>query len=135
MEVGSLFNFFQGSGFLLFILLVLVLVLAFKILKLFFETLLVAILSGVFYVVLAQTGAPLDVNAANVLLFSFLGSILFLVYSMIRPVVSMVWKALAGVFGLVQGVGRKIKLSEAKKGGEKKKRDIILKEVHAEDDD
>ncbi|MFB6145300.1 MAG: hypothetical protein ABEJ99_02220 [Candidatus Nanohaloarchaea archaeon] len=65
---------------LLVVLLILAFVVAFKIMKMVFQTILVAILSGGFYVALAILFSyPMSLN--NILTFAFAGSTLYMVFS------------------------------------------------------
>ncbi|MFB6099653.1 MAG: hypothetical protein ABEK16_00115 [Candidatus Nanohalobium sp.] len=74
----------QGSGIsiLLVVALILALVIAFKLMEMVFETVIVTLLSGAFYVTLKyMQGGPIDIN--DLLLFSFLGASLYMVYSLL----------------------------------------------------
>jgi len=92
MAITDFLGVFQLNNLLLFVLIVIILVIAFKLLKIFFETLLVAILSAVFYLFLSYSGANLDMNATNILFFSLIGTIVFIIYSMLSPLVSLLFK-------------------------------------------
>ena len=53
----------------LFIILVALMIIAYKILKIIIQTIIIAILSGVFYVVLANSGFHLAITITNVFFF------------------------------------------------------------------
>jgi hypothetical protein len=74
----------QGTGISILLLLGLVLafIVAFKIMEMVFETVVVSILSGTFYLALRYLqGGPIGIN--DVLMFSFLGASLYMMYSLL----------------------------------------------------
>ncbi len=134
MAITDFLGVFQLNNLLLFVLIVIILVIAFKLLKIFFETLLVAILSAVFYLFLSYSGANLDMNATNILFFSLIGTIVFIIYSMLSPLVSLLFKTGNKV---VKGTskalkGRKFKSrikSKPKESAHPQEKEVILKEI------
>lgn len=83
---------FQSSGpvvsILLIIALIVALVIAFKIMEMVFETVLVTVLSGVFYITLRYIqGGGISLN--DLLLFSFLGASLYMLYSLLASLYSV----------------------------------------------
>jgi hypothetical protein len=87
----------QGSeiSILLILALVLVFVAAFKVMEMVFDTVVVSVLSGAFYVSLRYLqGGPVDLN--DLLLFSFLGASLYMLYSFL----STLWSVGATVIPL-----------------------------------
>ena len=72
-----------GVSVLLVIGLIIALVLAFKVMEMVFETVIVTMLSGGFYLALKYLqGGLIDLN--DLLLFSFLGASLYMLYSMLE---------------------------------------------------
>lgn len=83
---------FQTSGpavsIILVIALIVALVVAFKIMEMVFETVIVTVLSGVFYIALKYIqGGTISLN--DVLLFSFLGATLYMLYSLLASLYSV----------------------------------------------
>lgn len=82
----------QSSGpavsLLLVLAIIVALVVAFKIMEMVFETVIVTVLSGVFYVSLRYIqGGPFSLN--DLLLFSFLGASLYMIYSLLASLYSV----------------------------------------------
>lgn len=72
-------------GILLVLAIVVALVIAFKIMEMVFETVLVTALSGAFYMALRYIqGGSISIN--DLLLFSFLGATLYMLYSLLDTV-------------------------------------------------
>ncbi|MFB6213858.1 MAG: hypothetical protein ABEJ07_04835 [Candidatus Nanohaloarchaea archaeon] len=72
----------DATAVVLFLLLVASFVIAFKVMQMVFETILVSVLSGLFYVGMVYFfGYPM--NLERVLLFAFLGATLYMAYSFI----------------------------------------------------
>jgi hypothetical protein len=81
---------FSGSGISILLLtaIVIALVLAFKIMEMVFETLIVTISSGIFYIILRyMQGGPISLN--DLLLFSFLGATLYMIYTLLESAYSI----------------------------------------------
>ncbi len=73
---------------LLFLALVVVLVAAFKLMEMVFETILITVISGAFYISLRYIqGGPISLD--DMLLFSFLGASLYMVYSLLETLYSV----------------------------------------------
>ncbi len=126
----------ETGNILLFLLLALVLFIAFRILQMFVQTVFVAFLSGAFYIVLANTGTALNVNVFHTVFFAFLGAALFIVYSLALPFVNTAWQALKkvvdGISGLLQ---RDSSIDDTTTSADKEsKRNVILQEVRSEEE-
>ncbi len=120
---------FQLNNILLFLLLVIILVISLKILKIFFQTLLIAILSAVFYVFLSYSGANLDINATNILFFSLAGTILFIIYSVTLPFVSLIFKTGHKIVKESTKIVKRAKKPKSQKSPKMKEKEVILKEI------
>jgi hypothetical protein len=78
-------------------------VIAFKVLEMIFETALVSALSGLFYVAMAVTlNYPLTMN--RVLLFAFLGSTLYMAFSLFTTLAQIALKLISIPKSLIQSV-------------------------------
>ncbi len=77
----------QGSNIVLFIILVVLFVVAYKVLRAVINTGIVAVLSGVFLVVLDLVGLGPAVTVNRFLFFMVLGTGLFILYSTIATVI------------------------------------------------
>lgn len=119
----------QGNNLLLFVLLILLFVLAYRVLKAVINTAIVAVLSGLFYVALGYLGVGPAITVNGVMMFMVLGTALFILYSAAATLfrtTSGIVGALKGAAGWVAGLFR----SEQEKIG--KEKEIILEEL---DDD
>ena len=89
-------------------------------------------LSAVFYVFLSYSGANLDINATNILFFSLMGTVLFIIYSLTWPFFSALFKT---SHKIVKGTKKIIKSPKLKKQPKKtklKEKEVILKEIKNE---
>ncbi|MFB6158562.1 MAG: hypothetical protein ABEJ95_02765 [Candidatus Nanohalobium sp.] len=78
----------DGISIVLIVALIAAFVAAFKIMEMIFETILVSVLSGVFYLVLRYIqGGPVNIN--DLLMFSVLGSSLYMAYSLVSSLYSI----------------------------------------------
>lgn len=116
----------QGNNVLLFILLVVLFVVAYKVLKAVINTAIVAVLSGAFLVVLDFVGVGPAVTVNTFMLFMVLGTALFIVYSAIATLI----RTTSGVYGFFKKLFGWLSRPE-KKGGkqEAKEKEIVLEEL------
>ncbi len=124
-----LLELFQLNNVLLFLLLVIILVISLKILKIFFQTLLIAILSAIFYIFLSYSGANLDINAANILFFSVTGTILFIIYSITWPFFYTLFKTSHKIVKNTKKIIKTPKFKKQPKKTKLKEKEVILKEI------
>lgn len=138
-------GFLQGNSILVFIALIILFVVAYKVLKLIIQTFIVVVLSGLFYVALNYIGLGVPLSIGNLILFMFLGGLLFVVYSMIALVASGAIKIFGGLSKIIKKPlekrkkkkeEKRIKEKEKKKHEEEKKEDdessqkeVVLKEM------
>lgn len=71
----------QVSTVVLLALLILAFIVAFKVMKMVFQTILVSVLSGIFYIALSLMFFNTTPSINDVLMFAFLGSMLYMGYS------------------------------------------------------
>jgi len=128
------------STVLLFVGLVAVFVVGYKLMQAVVDTFLVSVTSGVFFVAMSYLGLAPAISVPRILLFMVLGTALYLLYSsmsvvarVVSAVSSALWSIMTGVAGLVSTVGGWIgglfNGSENDDGGRaKKQKKIILDE-------
>lgn len=110
----------------LIILLVSAFVVAFKIMEMVFETIMVSALSGVFYIGLAYVfGSPLTLD--KILLFAFLGSTLYMLYSFLASAYTIFSKLIGIPYRLIKATFKYLTAGIGKKHGEKSKENIQKK--------
>jgi len=89
MSTTALSSLFQENNLVLFIILVLLFVVAYKILEAVIHAGIVAVLSGVFLIALDYVGIGPAVSISRFILFMVLGVALYLFYSSIETVLSI----------------------------------------------
>lgn len=85
----------QVSTIVLLVLLIAAFVIAFKVMKMVFQTILVSVLSAVFYVALSILFFDKMPTINNSLMFAFLGSTLYMLYSFLISAYSIASKVIA----------------------------------------
>jgi predicted membrane protein len=85
----------QVSTVILIVLLILAFIIAFKVMKMVFQTILVSVLSAVFYVALTFLFFDSTPTLNNTLMFAFLGSTLYMLYSFLVSAYSIASKLIA----------------------------------------
>jgi hypothetical protein len=114
---------------------VLAFIVAFKIMEMVFETVVVTILSGVFYMSLRYLqGGPISIN--DLLMFSFLGASLYMLYSFLESLYSVG----TTVIPIPYRIGKKIiwpfkKIWEKYEEHQKRKSYVSRDKVKDEEDD
>lgn len=133
------------SDILLFIVLILLFVVGYKILQAVIQLGVIAILSGVFLVALRFVGIGPAVTVDNIILFMVLGTGLFILYTTLFTAM----KATDTLFGMLTHIGRQLlspigdairnhrstTSSKTGKQVKEKEKSIILDEVDEEDDE
>ncbi|MDY6769304.1 MAG: hypothetical protein SVW02_04320 [Candidatus Nanohaloarchaea archaeon] len=120
----------QGNNILLFLILIVLFVLAYKVLRAVINTAIVAALSGGFLVALDYVGIGPTVTVNRFMMFMVLGTGLFILYSAIATVIrttSGLVGALRKIFGWMVGP---LKREEEKV---EKEKEIVLQELKDED--
>ncbi|MFB6245864.1 MAG: hypothetical protein ABEJ03_05975 [Candidatus Nanohaloarchaea archaeon] len=137
------------------LLLVAAFILSLKILKTAVETLLVAAISGAFYAVMAVSlGYP--VNLDSIATFAAAGTVLYVLYSVVLPLMRFAWTGAKAPFKLVSWFGARLKslkeekrmerlesmvrsheekLEEDEEDGEVETKEVVLDKVAREDED
>lgn len=114
----------QGSNIVLFLVLVVLFVVAYKVLRAVINTAIVAVLSGVFLVALDLTGLGPAVTVNRFLFFMVLGTALFILYSSIATAVH----TSSTLLGALKRLGGWLHLPGRKKREDKEK-EIVLEEL------
>lgn len=116
----------QGSNILLFLALVVLFIVAYKVLQAVINTAIVAVLSGVFLIVLDVVGLGPAVTVNRFMFFMVLGTALFILYSTVATAI-MTSATMVGVLRRIAGWARK----PFDRGGEdNKEKEIVLEELH-----
>ncbi len=123
----TLVSLAQGNNILLFLLLILLFVIAYRVLRAVVNTAIVAVLSGAFYVVLGYLGIGPPVTVNRVMLFLVLGTGLFLLYSAIATLLRTT-SSVAGVFKKLFGWISGLFKPEQKRMD--KEKEIVLEELN-----
>lgn len=120
----------QGNNILLFILLVVLFIVAYRVLRAVVNTAIVAILSGSFLVVLDYLGIGPAVTVNRFMLFMVMGTALFIVYSAAATVI----RTTSGVLGLTRRMAGWVTVPVRKRKKKKpaKEKEIVLEELKDE---
>ncbi len=121
----------QSNNILLFIVLIVVFVIAYQILKAVIEIGLIAVTSGVFFAVISYLGFGPEITVSNFLTFMILGVVLYLTYSSLNAISTLLGKFWDGVKSVVSSLSSDNGDSSGETSTTEKK--VILKE--AKDDD
>lgn len=140
----ALIPLLEGNNLLLFLLLIGLFVVAYRVLQAVINTAIVAVLSGVFLVALDFVGIGPGVTVNRFILFMVLGTALFIVFSTMATVAKTsttaygVLKRLLGIiaapFRWAAALLKRLRglIGGGNSGGQRKERSIVLEEV---DDD
>ena len=79
----------EVSTVILLVLLITAFIIAFKVMKMVFQTIMVSVISGVFYIALSFLLFDTTPTLNNILLFAFLGSTFYMVYSFLMSAYSV----------------------------------------------
>lgn len=118
----------QGNNIILFIVLILLFVIGYKLLQAVIRLGLVAILSGVFLVVLDMMGVGPAVTVQRFILFMVLGTGLFILYSSLATVLSITEYVLGFLTGILRWVIPSRPRKRLRRSRPKKKKDSGSKE-------
>lgn len=135
--IEELLTNMEGSNLLLFIVLILLFIVGYKILQAVISLGMVAVLSGVFFVSLSILGLGPEVTVDRFILFMVLGTGLFIVYSSLATAM----KTTGSVVGLLTKIGnlliRPLKAAVAKERKKRRKKKLQSKHHHigGKDDD
>lgn len=113
----------QLNSIFLIIAIIILFVIAYKVLKLIIQTAIVVVLSGLFYAALSYIGLELSMNIPTIMLFMFLGGLLFITYSFIGMLASGAIKIMGGISKMFK---KPMKKSRKKKSKEK---EVVLKKL------
>lgn len=137
----STLNLAQPDVIFLFLILIALFIVAYKVLKLIIQTGLVAVLSGVFYAVLSYTGYAPPLSIQNILFFVVTGAFLYLFYSALFRVMGIVYKTVKKPISWIKNYQEKREQKKKEKGTEEKsdqeakEKKIILSEVNKDEDE
>ncbi|MFB6265902.1 MAG: hypothetical protein ABEI07_02345 [Candidatus Nanohaloarchaea archaeon] len=120
----ALISLVQGNNLFLFLLLVALFVVAYRVLKAVVNTAIVAVLSGAFMVLLDFVGLGPEATINRFMLFMVLGSGLFILFSGIQTLV----RTTSSVFGALKKLGGWLSGSGNGDTREKEK-EIVLEEL------
>lgn len=121
----------QSNNIVLFIILIVVFVVAYKILKAVIEIGLIAVTSGVFFAVISYLGIGPEITVSNFLTFMILGVALYITYSSLNALSKLFGKIWGGVKTVVSTITSDDGGGSGETSTTEKK--VILKE--AKDDD
>lgn len=135
----TLLNLLQGNSILLFLALIVVFVIAYKVLKLLIQTSIVVVLSGFFYVALNYLGLNIEITIPNVMLFMLVGGLLYIVYSLVALVASGAIKLFGGVSKLlkkpIDNYKEKKRDKKDKEDKKSKEKEVVLQKLKEGDED
>lgn len=94
---------------LILVLLVGALVVAFKVMEMIFQTVTIAVLSGAFYLGLTYFVAGVNFAFNDLLLFSFLGASLYMLYSVLATLISTTETVVKVPIAIIGGIYRPIR--------------------------
>lgn len=116
----------QGSSVLLFLTLVALFIVAYRVLQAVINTAIVTVLSGVFFVVLDFIGLGPAITVNRIMFFMVLGTALFILYSSIATVITTS-STLLGALQRIWGWAR----TPFDRGGDdgEKEKEIVLEEL------
>ncbi|MEF8880857.1 MAG: hypothetical protein V5A72_03440 [Candidatus Nanohaloarchaea archaeon] len=122
-----------GVSILLVLAIVVALVVAFKIMEMVFETVLVTVLSGTFYLAMKYVqGGSVALN--DLLLFSFLGATLYMLYTLLSSLYSIGKTVIPLPYKVVKTVIRPFQWVWDKYGERQKRRSYVNRKTKTEDD-
>lgn len=141
---AALLPLLEGNNVILFIILIVLFVVAYRLLQAVINTAIVAVLSGVFLVALDFVGIGPGVTVNRFILFMVLGTGLFILFSTMATVartsstlygaskklIQMVIAPFRWISGLFRKIGGLIGGDDG--GGRRKERNIVLEEVDDE---
>ncbi|MDY6773764.1 MAG: hypothetical protein SVS85_01065 [Candidatus Nanohaloarchaea archaeon] len=113
----------QGNNLLLFILLIALFIVAYRVLKIVINTAIVAVLSGAFLVLLDFVGLGPEATINRFMMFMVLGTGLFILFSAVQTLV----RTTSGVIGAIKKMFSW--LSGSSNGKEQKEKEIVLEEL------
>lgn len=115
----------QGSNVLLFLALVVLFIVAYKVLQAVINTAIVAVLSGVFLIVLDVVGLGPAVTVNRFMFFMVLGTALFILYSTVATAIT----TSATMVGALRRVAGWARTPFDRGGGDNKEKEIVLEEL------
>lgn len=120
----------EMNNLVLFVVLILLFVVAYRVLQAVINTALIAVLSGVFLVVMDMAGLGPTANFNNIMLFAVLGTGFFVLYSALATVI----RASSSVAGALSTIGGwLVSPFRGGDGKEQSEKDIILEEMKEDD--
>lgn len=125
----ALADIFTTGAIIYIVLLALLFVIAYKILKIFLQIVLVSIFSAGVYIILYLIGF-LEFSLLNLLFFSFIGTLLYLFYSALFYILSILFRFSKKISGM-----KIFRKRGFRPKGSKREKEVILKEVRKDGED
>jgi len=124
-------NLAGPENIILFILIIAVFIIAYKVLKLILETGLMSFLSIVYLFVLRYLGIGPEITISNIILFAFLGGFLYLLYYFIASSIALIMFPLKLIWKAISSVGASIgdQMSDKRQRDYEKKKSKKKKET------